>query len=126
MLRLPSFIKTVKVLFIFTVLYRVLPVENSKGEFHHWILHSRISLGIKFQLKLTDFWTKFATKVSIWSKTKKWASPLNSHIRISLGTEFQLNLTSLIFWTKFAKKECFRPKTKKVNRTIEFSIFEVI
>ena len=41
---------------------RVLPVEHRKSEHHHWILHIWISLGIKFQLKLTilSFWTKFA------------------------------------------------------------------
>ena len=39
----------------------------------HWILHIRISLGTKFQLKLTNliFWTKFAQKGCFRSKTEK-------------------------------------------------------
>ena len=32
---------------------RVFPVKNGKSEHHHLILHIRISLGTKFQLKLT-------------------------------------------------------------------------
>ena len=32
---------------------RVLPIKNGQSEHHHWILHIRISLGTKFQLKLT-------------------------------------------------------------------------
>ena len=30
----------------------MIPVENKKSEQHHWILHIRISLSIKFHLKL--------------------------------------------------------------------------
>ena len=42
-------------------------------EHHHWILHFRISLDTKFQLKLPIliFWTKFAQKGFFWSKTAK-------------------------------------------------------
>ena len=38
-----------------------LPVENGKSEQHHWILHIRISLGTKFQIKPTIFifWIEF-------------------------------------------------------------------
>ena len=41
-----------------------IPVENKKSEHHHGILHIRISLGTKFQLKLiiSSFWTKFTQK----------------------------------------------------------------
>ena len=41
-----------------------LNVKNGKSEHHHCILHIGISLGTKFQLKLTNliFWTKFAQK----------------------------------------------------------------
>ena len=48
-------------------------VEIGKSEHHHWILHTWISLGAKFQLKLTIliFWTKFAQKEYIQSKTEK-------------------------------------------------------
>ena len=36
-------------------------------------MHVQISLGMKFQLKLTTlmFWTKSADKVYFWSKTQK-------------------------------------------------------
>ena len=39
-------------------------VKNEKSEHHHLILHIRIGLGTKFQLKLTIlfFWTKFTKK----------------------------------------------------------------
>ena len=42
-------------------------------ENHHGILHIRISLGTKLQLKLTIllFWGKFAQKGHFWSKTEK-------------------------------------------------------
>ena len=42
----------------------VFSVENEKNEHYHLILHVRISLDTKFQLKLTTliFWTKFTQK----------------------------------------------------------------
>ena len=48
-------------------------IKNEKSEHRHWILHIRISLCIKFHLKLIilTFWTKFAHKGHFWSKTKK-------------------------------------------------------
>ena len=88
--------------FELNLLNRVLPVQKRKGEQHHWILHTQISLDNKFLQKLTIliFWTKFVQKeyfqpkrkrvnstnefcifciysISEW-KQKKWASPLNS------------------------------------------------
>ena len=44
---------------------RVFPLWNRKSEHHHWILHTWIRLGAKFQLKLTilNFWTKFAQEI---------------------------------------------------------------
>ena len=42
-----------------------------KSEHHHWISHIQISLGTKFQLKLTTFLTRFAKKWIFWSKTEK-------------------------------------------------------
>ena len=60
-------------------------VENERSEYHHWILDIRISLSIKFHLKLTIliFWTKFAQEGYFLSKTKK----VNSIIELS---EFEL------------------------------------
>ena len=104
-------------------------VKNTKSEYHHRILHIRISLGTKFQLKLTVliFWTKFAQKRVFPIENRK----SEQHhgillIRISLGIKFHLKLTILIFWTKFAQKGQFQSKTKKVNSIIEFCIFELV
>ena len=45
-------------------LKRVFSVENEKSKHHHWILHTRISLGTKFHFKQTilNFGTKFSQK----------------------------------------------------------------
>ena len=58
---------------------RVFPIKNRKSGHHHWILHVRISVGTKFQLKLTIliFWTKFCFQ-NFHSKTKKWTASSNS------------------------------------------------
>ena len=70
---------------------RVFPIKKRKNEHYHWILHVRISAGTKFQLKLIIliFWTKFAQKGYLYSKTKKseqyhWIL----HIRIRLDAIF--------------------------------------
>ena len=49
---------------------RVFPVWNGKSEHHHWILNIWISLGAKFQLKLTilNFGTKFANIYLVYTK----------------------------------------------------------
>ena len=41
---------------------RVFQVKNRKSSYHNWILHIRLSLVSKFQLKMTIliFWAKFA------------------------------------------------------------------
>ena len=60
---------------------RVFPIKNKKTEHHHWILHVRISVGTKFQLKVTIlmFWTELSQKGYFHSKKKKkWAASLNS------------------------------------------------
>ena len=51
---------------------RVFLVQNRKNEHHHKILHIRIGLGTKFQLRPTIliFWTKFAQKGYFQSKTE--------------------------------------------------------
>ena len=80
--------------------------KTEKNEHHHWILHIRISLGTKFQLKLTIliFWIEFVQKVFPVKNRKSEQHHWILHIRISLGTKFQLKLTILIFLTKFAQK----------------------
>ena len=59
---------------------RVFPIKNRKSEHHDWILHVRIILRTKFQLKQTIliFRTKFAQKGYFHSKTKKWTASSNS------------------------------------------------
>ena len=51
---------------------KVFPVSKRKSEHHRWIPYVRISLDIKFQLKLTIliFWTKFSQKGYFRSKTE--------------------------------------------------------
>ena len=51
---------------------RVFLLENRKNEHHHRILHIRISLRTKFQLKLTIliFWAKLAQKGCFRSKSE--------------------------------------------------------
>ena len=51
----------------------IILVRNRKSEHDHWIVHIRISIGSKLQLKLTKnfFWTRFTQKRYFWSKTEK-------------------------------------------------------
>ena len=108
---------------------RVFLAKNKKIEYHHWILHIRISLSIKFHLELTIsiFWTRFAQK-SLFFITKRKSDYHHwiLHVPISQGTKFQLKLIILTLWTKFAQKRCFQSKTEKVDITIEFYIFELL
>ena len=90
--------------------------RKQKSEHHHWILHIRIRLGIKFHFKLTilNFWTKFVQKEYFRSKTK-WSEHYHwvLHIRISLSTKFRLQMAIFIFWTKFSKKGISCRKRKR-------------
>ena len=89
----------------------------------------RISLGTKFQLKLTIFvfWTKFVPKkVFLIENRQSEHHHWLLHIQTSIGTKVQLKVTILIFWAKFTQKGCFWSKTEKVNITIEFCIFELV
>ena len=74
---------------------RVFSVKNEKNEHYHWILHIRISLSSKFQLKLKSliFWTKFSQKGRFQSKRAKLNIIIEFCILGSLGTKFQLRLT---------------------------------
>ena len=51
---------------------KVFSVQNGKNEHHRWILLIQISIGTKFQLKLTIliFLSKFIQKGYFWSKTE--------------------------------------------------------
>ena len=108
---------------------RVFSVKNGKSEHHCWILLIRISLGTKFQLKLTIliFWTNITQKGYFRSKKEKKGEQHHwiLHIRLSLGIKFPLKLPTLIFRTKFTPKRYFQLKTKNVNKSSEFYIFEL-
>ena len=90
-------------------------IFKRKSEHRHGILHIRIILGNKFQLKLKILiWTKFAQYSFSGQKQKKWKHHLwMLHIWISLGTKFQLKLTVLVFWTKFVQKGWVKNRKSK-------------
>ena len=60
---------------------KIFMVKNRKSEHHHWIPHIQISLGTKFQLKLTIliFLTRFTQKGFFWSKTEKVNTTYSLH-----------------------------------------------
>ena len=81
-------------------------------------LHIQISLGIKFQLKLTilNFLTRFTQKGFLWFRTEKVNTTYflhNSAYSHYSSAKFQLKLTILIFWTKFVQKGISSRKQKK-------------
>ena len=66
---------------------------EKKNENHRWILHIRISLDTKFQLKLTIliFWTKFTQKKLFLAQNRRSKHhPWILHTRIDLASKFQL------------------------------------
>ena len=68
-------------------------IEKIKIEHHHWILHIRISLATKFQIKLRIliFWTKFVQKLCIYGQHRKmWTPPL--HYAYSNYPEYRISL----------------------------------
>ena len=97
-------------------------------EHQHWILHTKISLSTKFQLKLTIlvFQNKiFPKRAFLVEKRKRQHHRWVAHIRISVDTKFRLKLTVLIFCTKFPQKSNFWSKIEKMNTIIEFCIFKL-
>ena len=72
--------------------------KSQKREHRHWMLHIRISLGTKFQLKLTVliFWTKFAQKVNIMIEF--------CIFEIVYVPNFSLNWQVGFFWPNLPKK----------------------
>ena len=94
-----------------------------------WIFQIRNSLGIKFQLKLTNlnFWTKLTQKRYFWSKKEKKQNHLwILDIPISLGSRIQLQQTILTFYNNFPKQGYFQRKTEKMNITTKFFIFNLV
>ena len=89
---------------------------KQKSEHLHWILHVGISLGTKFQLKLTSliFWTKFTPKWCFWSNAEKLNSAIDFCIfELVEVLNFSLNRQFWNVGAKFAQKVCFWSKTKK-------------
>ena len=82
--------------------------ENVKSKhYHHWILHIRISIAIKFPLnwQLWFFGPNLPKKSISGRKQKNEHPHWILHIRNSLSTKFCLQLTISIFWTKFFKNK---------------------
>ena len=102
---------------------KVFLVKNRKSEHHHWILLIQISLGTKFQLKLTIsiFCTTFAQK-GISSRKQKKSEHHHGilHIWISLGTKFfQLKTEQVV-----QGLQAFAFCVVKVNSNVVFKHFE--
>ena len=109
----------------------ILPFENRKTDYHHWLQHIPISWRTKFQLKLTIlilFWSSLPEKFfRSHAKNKKENHHWILHIQIRICTEFQLKLfklTILIFWKEFNQEKYLWYKTDKMN--IDFCIFELV
>ena len=86
------------------------PDKNTKSEHHHWILHIWISLGTKFQLKLTilSFWSKFAQKGYFQLNMEEVSITIEFCISdIRLGAKFHHKLTILIYLDQICPKRVF-------------------
>ena len=88
---------------------KIFMVKNRKIEHHHWILLIQISLGTKFQLKLTIliFWPDLPKKGFSGLKQKKWTPHIFYiilHIQISLVQNFSRNWQFLFFGSNLHKK----------------------
>ena len=80
---------------------------KQKSEHLHWILHVGISLGTKFQLKLTSliFWTKFTPKWCFWSNAEKQNSAIDFCIfELVEVLNFSLNRQFWFFGSSLLKK----------------------
>ena len=109
------------------LLWRTFRVWNETSEQCHLILHIRIRLAIKFQLKLTIliFWTKFAQKGCFPSKTEK-VNCTTEFSMFDLVSEpnFRLNWQPWFFGPNFFKR-CFWSKTDHLfwNRSLVLKQF---
>ena len=97
---------------------KIFTVKNRKSEHHHWIPLIQISLGTKFQLKLTILisLTRFTPKKGFSGlKHKKWAPHIFYiilHIHISLVQNFSSNWQFLFFGSNL-HREIFPVKNWK-------------
>ena len=83
--------------------------------------HILVSLGTKFQLKMTIFFDQIFRKTLFLVENEKTEQHLwIVYIRIKLATKFSLKLTILITLNKFAKKEYSDRKQKKSEQNFCF------
>ena len=111
----------------FTLIFMV---KNRNIEHHHWIPLIQISLGTKFQLKLTIliFWLDLPEKGFLGLKKKKLTPHIFYiilHIQISLLRNFSSNWQFLILDQIYTKRY-FRSKTENVNIITEFRILKLV
>ena len=81
----------------------ILPNKNRNNEHHDQILHVRVSLSSKFQLKLnTGFLDQICPTrvIPVENKTSEQHHCI-LHIRVRLGAKFHFKLTILNFGTTF-------------------------
>ena len=95
-------------------------VKTRKTEHHHWVPLIQISLGTKFQLKLTIliFWPDLPKKGFSGLKQKKWRPHIFyiiPHIQISLVRNFSSNWQILFFGSNLQKKVFPVKKWKKCH-----------
>ena len=111
---------------------RIFMVKKRKSQHHHhWIRHIEISLGTKFQLKLTILilLTRFAQKDFFWFKTEK-VNTIHFLHNIAYSNwssvKFQLKLTNFDLLDQISPKRYFQSQTDKVIIIIEFHIFKLV
>ena len=103
---------------------RVFLFVNKINEHHYWVLYIEIGLTMKFQPKLTIliFWTKFAKKRNLRSKTEKsrfWVRPwslltiLNFSTRGPTGPTIAEIINPRIFLPKF-REEAMSPISDEI------------
>ena len=113
---------------------KIFIVKIKKSEHDHWIPLIQISVGTKFQVKLTTFfWTDLPKKGFSCLKQKKWTIHIFYiilNIQISLvqnfSSKYELRLRICIFLDQICTKRYFQSKTEKVNIIIEFRIFKLV
>ena len=94
---------------------RYFPNKNRKYKDHHWILRTPISLGNKFQFKLTIIFSmKFAQKGYLGSKTEKMDTTIKLCIfKSELIPNFDWNWQFSFFGPNLAKKRLFPAENRK-------------
>ena len=92
-------------------------------EYHHWILHIRINLGTKFQLKLTIWFagSNLLKKGIPVLKKKKWTPPLNSAYSNQSRYQISVKTDNFDFLDHISSKGVFPVKNRK-NMVVRVSM----